>query len=120
VAVPEIASVAYAQVQLGADFVARVSGLTFRGGAAWLAVTDPGPIASPGWYPGASAQGAFATVGAGYDLGAGFEVRLDLEGRLYFLDFHPAEGDPAAVAGATDRYLAAQLGVAWRMDPTGL
>ncbi len=113
---PDIASVLYTHLRIGADGRAQLGRFSLRAGASWLAVLDPGEIAGVAWYPGTSAQGIAGSVGAGFELGLGFEIRLDLDARFYFLDFHPNADDPEAVGGALDHYVAGHLTVAWRPD----
>ncbi len=116
---PDIASVSYGQVRLGADTRIAVGNLNIYAGAAYRAVVDTGAISGAAWYPGTTAQGFSANLGLGYRLPLGFEVRADVGTEMYFLDFHASPDDPMAVGGAVDQYLGGSLNVLWRMGPTG-
>jgi hypothetical protein len=116
---PDIASVSYGQVRLGADTRIGIGSFNLYAGAAYRAVVDTGDIDDSAWYPGTTAQGFSVNLGIGYALPLGFEVRADLGTEMYFLDFHASPDDPMAVGGATDQYLGGSLNLLWRMQPTG-
>jgi hypothetical protein len=116
---PDIASVSYGQVRIGADTRIGLGDVNLYAGAAYRAVVDTGEISDVAWYPGASAQGFSLDLGIGYRLPLGFEVRADVGTEMYFIDFHASAEDPDAVGGATDRYLGGSLSAVWHMGPTG-
>ena len=117
---PDIASVSYAQLRIGADTRIRMGDINIYGAVAYRAVLDPGAIDDAFYYPGTTAQGVSFDFGVGYSLPLGFEVRADLGVEMYFLDFHPDPTVVTDVGGAVDRYIGGNLGVVWHMGPTGL
>jgi len=117
--IPDIASVSYGQVRIGADTRIGIGAFNIYAGAAYRAVVDTGEIGEIAWYPGASGQGFSVDLGVGYELPLGFEIRADVGTEMYFLDFHASPDDPAAVGGATDQYLGGSLNAVWHMSPAG-
>ena len=115
---PDMASVEYEQVRLGADARIAVGSTTLLLSGSWLAVLDTGEIGEAHYWPGATAQGFEAVAGFAYPIGAGFELRGAVDLRMYMLELHP-DAVARQVGSATDRYIGATFGATWRMDPGG-
>jgi hypothetical protein len=119
---PEVPSVAYSFLRLGAD--ARISlssefALSLR--ASYLVLLGFGELAEESWFPDASGGGIEAQLGAAYELAGPLWIEADLGVVRYFLGMNVATVEPSAAAiqrvaeGATDQQLFATLGLSLRL-----
>jgi hypothetical protein len=113
---PGVPSVGYTYLRLGAEarFV-LFPHFSARASLAWRRVLKKGDIQSDAWFPGASAVGVDALLGAGYEVIDGLEVQLAFIGRRYAFSFNPIPGDKNVAGGALDQYLAGTVGVAYAL-----
>jgi hypothetical protein len=119
---PEVPSVAYSFLRLGAD--ARISlssefALSLR--ASYLVLLGFGELAEDSWFPDASGGGIEAQLGAAYELVGPLWIEADLGLVRYFLSMNVAPLDPSVAAiqrvaeGASDQQLFATLGLSLRL-----
>jgi hypothetical protein len=119
---PEVPSVAYRFLRLGADGRIALSTafvLTVR--ASYLLLLGYGELAEEPWFPDASGGGIEAQLGAGYALGGPFWAVADLGFTRYFmtLNVEPAQSGaavmPRVAEGAVDQLFFGTLGAALRL-----
>jgi hypothetical protein len=86
-------------------------------GFGYLIILKAGEIVSNTYFPASrsSANGIEANLGGAYQMASHLELRLALDYRLYSLKFNPIASDPYIATGATDTFLGATLGLAYRM-----
>ena len=119
---PEVPSVAYSFLRLGADArIALSSDFALSLRASYLVLLGFGELAEETWFPDASGSGIEAQLGAGYALVGPLWIELDLGLLRYFLSMNVEPADPSAAAtqrvaeGASDQLLFATLGLSLRL-----
>ena len=103
--------VTYDFVQASGDVrvpIGRFS-VTARGG--YLGVLSAGEVASR--FPRASVAGVDFGLGGGFDIGSGFEARLEAAYRRFFYAMNTRPGDAVVAGGALDELWGAQAKVAY-------
>lgn len=108
--VPDVPSTGYGYVRLGVEGRAVLHDrVALSLAASYLFVLDAGGIEDDVWFPRAQTGGMTAGLGVVVAIVCGFEVRLDLEYRRYFLDMRVQPGDPHIAGGALDQYTRTSL-----------
>lgn len=110
---PDLPRVGYEALRAGVGLrLASLVGLVLHLRASYLAVLDAGGIEADVWFPNARTTAMEATVGLGYRLLPGLELRGAVQYRRYGLDLRPALGAEHIVGGAADQYWLYTLGIA--------
>lgn len=111
-----IPSVKYKFYRLGAGFrvgIGKKENFIVVFNAAFRGLLSAGGIESMQWFPQAKGNGMDALIMLGYALPKGFEIRLGVDYRGYWLDLNPVPPNPLA-GGALDQYWGISIGAAWR------
>lgn len=115
-------NVNYSTIELGGDVEFRIGRVILGGYASYLLVLGTGDIGSDAWYPNTTATGVNYGGDVGFELSPMFDILLGVDGRAYGLSFNELPDDTPddkVAGGATDRYLAANLSLRFRLPGTG-
>lgn len=119
---PEVPSVAYRFLRLGADArIALSSKFALSLRASYLVLLGFGELTDERWFPDASGGGLEAQLGAGYALVGPLWLEADLGILRYFLGMNVEPADPGVAAmqpvaeGASDQLLFATLALSLRL-----
>jgi hypothetical protein len=114
-----VPDVRYEYLRPGLDARLAFGRVRFGAGFGYRAVLGLGQIASPTWFPHATAQAVDGFVNAGYEVIPGLYAMAGFDATRYALDMHTVSADrnaPRDVAGgAIDQYLTVHIGVEYRL-----
>lgn len=118
---PPVPDVSYSYLRAGLRMVFHTTGaFALIASGAYRHVLDAGPIAGSQWFPGASAWGFDATVGALYRLHPQWEIRAEADVRRYAHGFSADPGAALVASGAIDLYVDYLFSLAFVWDRGGV